>query len=120
MRVEEIMSKPVLCKEPQATVSELKTLFTNESLHAIPILESDGTIAGIITSSDLIAVHNETLEARQILTPKVHICIPTNRVKDAAKTMIKHGVHHMVVMENGEVVGMISSMDIVKIYAEEA
>ncbi len=114
------MSSPVLTIEPTTTVNELKTVFKEKSLHSAPVLELDGTIAGIITSSDLIAVHNETLQARQILTPKVHICIPNNRVKDAAKTMAKHGVHHMVIMEDGKVIGMISSMDIVKVYAEEA
>ncbi|MEO9532195.1 MAG: CBS domain-containing protein [Crocinitomicaceae bacterium] len=117
MRVKEIMSSPVICKSPSTKLSELKSLFKNKELHAAPITETDGTIAGIITSSDLIAVHNETLEARQILTPKVHICLPNNRVKDAANTMAKHNVHHMVVMEEGKVIGMISSMDIVKVYA---
>lgn len=120
MRVEKIMNTPVVTTQPNVDVAHLKETFKRQEIHAVPVMEEDGTIAGIVSSSDLIAVHNETLLARQIMTPKVHICLPNNRVKDAAKTMSKHGVHHMVVMEEGEIIGMVSSMDIVKAYAEEA
>ena len=48
----------------------------------------------------------------------VHVLLPNNRVKDAAKIMVKHGVHHLVVMEDGKVMGMLSSMDVMKVYAE--
>ena len=118
MRVEEIMSTPIVTTTPTIKVAQLKNLFSQKGIHAVPVVNTDGTIAGIVTSSDLTAVHNETLLTRQIMTPKVHICIRTNRVKDAAKTMVKHQVHHMVVMEDGEIIGMISSMDIIKVYSE--
>lgn len=119
MRVEEIMKTPVVFTNPNVKVEFLKDTFSRKGIHAVPVLEADGTIAGIVTSTDLVAVHNASLLVRQIMTPKVHICIRTNRVKDAAKTMTKHDVHHMVVMEDGKIIGMISSMDIVKVYAEE-
>jgi CBS domain-containing protein len=44
--------------------------------------------------------------------------LKNNRVKDAAKTMVKHNIHHMIVMEDGKVIGMVSSMDIIKVYSE--
>jgi len=53
-----------------------------------------------------------------IMSDRVHIVLKNNRLKDAAAVMTKHAVHHLVVMEDGDVVGMISSMDIVAIYAE--
>jgi len=118
MRVEEIMNTPVAVTDPSVKVAQLKDTFNRKGISAMPVLNSDGSIAGIVTSCDLTAIHNESLLTRQIMSPKVHICIRTNRVKDAAKTMVKHQVHHMVVMEDGKVIGMISSMDIVKVYSE--
>lgn len=119
MRIEEIMSAPVVFTQKTVKISYLKDMFTRKNISAAPVLEDDGTIAGIVTSQDLVAIHNDSLFVSDILTPKVHICLKNNRVKDTAKTMIKHGVHHMVVMEDGDVVGMVSSMDIIKVYAEE-
>ena len=53
------------------------------------------------------------------MSDRVHILLKNNRVKDAAGVMAKNDVHHLVVMEDGDVVGMLSSMDIVRVYAEE-
>ena len=119
MRVEEIMSTPVTFTQKTVKVSHLKDMFTRKKINAVPVIEENGTIAGIITSSDMVAIHNESLLVGDILSPKVHICLKNNRIKDAAKTMLKHGIHHLVVMEDGDVVGMISSLDILKVYSAE-
>ena len=119
MRIEEIMISPIVVTQQGVKLSNLKDMFTRKNINAVPVLEEDGTIAGIISSSDIVAIHNESLFVRDVMSKKVHIGLKTNRVKDAAKIMVKHGVHHLVIMENGDVVGMLSSMDIVKAYSEE-
>jgi len=119
MRVEEIMSAPVTFTQPGVKIANLKDMFTRKNISAVPVLEEDGTISGIISSSDLVAIHNESMFVRDVMSRKVHIGLKNNRVKDAAKIMVKHGVHHLVIMDDGSVVGMLSSMDIIKMYAEE-
>jgi CBS domain-containing protein len=119
MRVEEIMSTPVVFTQKTVKVAHLKDMLTRKKINAVPVIEDDGTISGIVSSSDLIAYHDETLLVADVMSKRVHIGVKHNRVKDAAKTMIKHGVHHLVVMDDGDVVGMLSSMDIIKVYAEE-
>jgi len=52
------------------------------------------------------------------MSDRVHNVLKNNRVQDAAAMMVKNNVHHLVVMEDGKVIGMISSMDIVKVFAE--
>jgi len=117
MRVEEIMSSPVISTLKSATIYHLKDLFKRENINATPIIDKDGKILGIITSSDVAAVHNNSLYIQDILSTKVHICLKNNRIKDAAKTMVKHDIHHLVVMDNGNIVGMVSSMDIIKFFS---
>ena len=119
MRIEDIMTSPIVVTQPGVKLSNLKDMFTRKKINAVPVLEEDGTISGIISSSDIVAVHNESLFVRDVMSRKVHIGLKNNRVKDAAKIMVKHGVHHLVIMEDGNVVGMLSSMDIIKMYAED-
>ena len=119
MRVEEIMSVPVVFTNPTIKVKHLKDTLGRKGINAVPVLEKDGTIAGIITSHDLVHCHNESQLVKELMSPKVHISLKNNRVIDTAKTMVKHGVHHMVVMEDGKIVGMISSMDILKVYIKQ-
>lgn len=119
MRIEEIMSTPTVVTQPGVKIANLKDMFTRKNINAVPVLEADGTISGIISSSDIVAVHNEALLVRDVMSKSVHIGLRNNRVKDAAKMMVKHGVHHLVIMDDGNVVGMLSSMDVIKVYAEE-
>jgi predicted transcriptional regulator len=119
MRVEEIMSTPVLITQRNVKVGHLKDTFSRKGVNAVPVLEEDGTISGIVSSSDLARCHDETMLVEDIMSNRVHIALKNNRAKDAAGMMVKNSVHHLVVMEDGNVVGMISSMDIVKIYAGE-
>lgn len=91
-----------------------RELFSRKGINAIPVLKEDGEISGIVSSSDVAKAHSDDIKVEDIMTKKVHIVLKNNRVQDAAKTMIKHGVHHLVVMEEGQVIGMVSSLDIIE------
>jgi len=113
------MSAPVMITQRNVKIQYLKDMFNRKGLGAVPVLEEDGTISGIVSASDVVKCHDENLTVQDIMTDRVHIVLKNNRVKDAAKIMSKNDVHHLVVMEDGNVVGMLSAMDIVKVYGEE-
>lgn len=114
MRVENLMNFPVVVTQRNIRVEHVKEMFQRKGIHAAPVLEEDGTITGIVTSSDVIACHDDSLKVQDIMSTRVHIVLKNNQVKDAAAVMLKYDVHHLVVMEDGKVVGMLSSMDLVK------
>ncbi len=118
MRIEEIMSSPVTVTSRNNKVFHLKDLITRKNINAVPVLEEDGTITGIISTSDVAKCHDENEIVQNLMSDRVHIVLKNNRVQDAAGIMVKHNVHHLVVMEDGQVVGIVSSMDIMKVYAE--
>ncbi len=120
MRVEEIMISPVVITQKTIKISDLKNRLTRKGIGAVPVVDSDGSISGIVSSRDIVACHDENMHVKDVMSDRVHIIVRHNQVKDAAKIMVKHGVHHLVVMDDGKVVGMISSMDIIKVYAELA
>ena len=119
MRIEEVMSTPVVVTQKTVKVTYLKDMFARKKINAVPVLEDDGNICGIVSSSDIVACHDDSLLVGDVMSSKVHIGLKQNRIKDAAKTMVKHGVHHLVIMEDGKVVVMVSSMDVINIYSEE-
>lgn len=114
MNVFQIMSTPVITTSPETAISELRNIFAEQSVNAIPVVDSKGTIAGIISSSDVAKEHDADKMVSQLMTDKIHIVMKSNRVQDAAKVMLKHRVHHLVVMEEGHIVGMISSLDLLQ------
>lgn len=119
MRVEEIMNSPVVFTQKTVKISNLRDMLSRKGINAAPVIDDDGTISGIVSTSDIISCQDKSMPVKDVMSDFVHIVVPNNRVKDAARMMVKHGVHHLVVMEHAKVVGMLSSMDIMKVYAEQ-
>lgn len=119
------MTTTVITSKENTSVGEIRALMNREGIHALPIVETLATgevaIRGIITASDLCAEMNNALSAGQILKPgRVHVIPPSTNAQSAAKNMLKHKVHHLVVMEHGKIIGMISSQDFVTLIANYA
>ena len=113
MNIQEIMSSPVVVTRKGTQLKHTRDLFARKGINAIPVLEEDGEICGIISSSDVAKAHSDETKVEDIMSTMVHIVLKNNRIQDAAKTMLKHKVHHLVVMEEGQTVGMVSSLDII-------
>ncbi len=51
--VADIMTTPPIVGTPELTVSAVSTIFTEQKLNRLPILNSQGTLVGIVTRTDL-------------------------------------------------------------------
>ncbi|MBW2395265.1 MAG: CBS domain-containing protein [Deltaproteobacteria bacterium] len=55
-----VMTNPVVAVSPETSLADAHRLFVEEGIHGAPVLEDDGSIAGVVSSSDLLrAVHDE-------------------------------------------------------------
>ncbi|TNE75747.1 MAG: CBS domain-containing protein [Bacteroidetes bacterium] len=116
MRVEEVMSTPVVITSRNVKVKHLRETFDRKGIGAVPVLEEDGTISGIVSLRDLLRADDEQI-VQDVMSDRIHIVLPNNQVRDAANTMVSHKIHHLVVMKDGDVIGMLSALDIVKQFA---
>jgi len=119
MIVSDIMISPVIVTQHNKTLSHVNDLFERKKINAIPVLSTSGEIEGIITASDIAHETDYNKTVKEIMTTNSHIVSMNSGVQGAAKMMEKHKVHHLIVMDNGQVVGIISSMDFVKLVAKE-
>jgi len=121
MQVKDFMTASVIAAEGRDKIGEIRQIMKSENIHAIPIVHnSDGNVIvqGIVTSTDLCCQVDDKLPVEEAVElKKVHV-LPTNAsAKSAAEMMLKHHVHHLVVMGDGKLVGMVSSLDFVKLVA---
>lgn len=56
--------------------------------------------------------------ADEIMTTRLSTVSPDATVRDAARYMLRHGVHRVLVMEDSHLVGVLSTTDIVKAVAQ--
>lgn len=112
--VDQLMSTNVRIARITDVVGPIRDLMLHEQIHAVPVLDENETLIGIITSSDLLEEWApeqgvQTVMARGVLTTGRH----TTAV-DAARLMVDNRIHHLVVLDHQTVVGVVSSFDLLR------
>ncbi|MEO1260998.1 MAG: CBS domain-containing protein [Bacteroidota bacterium] len=125
IQVKDFMSTPVKTTIEEKRLGDLRRIMIATGIHAFPVVQYTKTLPeveihlkGIITATDLCEHTNDWLFVKDIMTPKVHIIHKHSSAQAAAKMMLKKQVHHLVVMDDGKIVGMVSSLDFAKLVAE--
>src|ERR1700730_11476537 len=119
MQVREGMSPTVLTVGPQHSLRAVARLMCARKVGAAVVIDPDGYGPGIITERDVL----ESLGAEQDpdsersadhLTRDVVFAAPDWSLEEAASAMVRGGFRHLVVLEQGETVGILSVRDIVR------
>jgi len=89
---------------------------------AAVVVDPDGQGAGILTERDVlrsVAAGEDPDKEHESdhLTPDIVYAAPEWGLELAADAMLQGGFRHLVVLENGEVVGILSVRDIVRLWA---
>lgn len=119
MTVREAMSREVLTVGPGHTLREVSVAMRSRKVGAAVVVDPEGQGAGILTERDvLIAIAEgadpdvETVSSH--LTPEIVYASPDWTLEEAAEAMLRGGFRHLVVMDGGDVAGILSVRDIVK------
>ena len=128
IQVKDFMSAPVITAIGENSVREIRVLMKDKGIHAVPIISYSKdkpnveiTIRGIITATDISKEVDSSATVEDVMTSSgVHVIHTNSSAKAAAKMMLRHEVHHIVVMDDGKIKGMISAMDFVKLVAEHS
>ena len=128
MQVKDFMSSPVTSAIGENSVEEIRALMKEKGINAIPIVsyatdtgDAKQTIRGIVTATDVnMEIHNDALIKDIMAESNVHVVHSSSSAKAAANMMLRHHIHHIVVMDDGEITGMISAFDFVKLVAENS
>ena len=87
-------------------------------LRSLPIVDDEDELIGMITSSDLIPGFSAKIPVSRIMSTKVYTVTPDTDVETAAQMMRQYRIHHVVVTDGNKVVGILSSLDLLRLIAE--
>lgn len=120
--VKDFMVQPVASMILPNDVGTVRDLMNRKNCHAIPLVDVGDnqkiTIRGIVTSDDLVGVYDDEVDIQQVMNKDVHAISPDADAQAAARMMLEKKVHHLLVMEGEKIVGIISSLDFVRLVAE--
>jgi len=105
---------------PRATLHEVILEISSKRLGATAVLDTDGQVVGIVTDGDLrrmlerAAVDYSALCAQDLLTPDPKCITPDALAVDALVILRQYAISQLVVLEDGQYVGMIHLHDLVR------
>jgi CBS domain-containing protein len=115
--VQEVMSDVVRTATTTDVIGPLRDLMLQDALHSVPIVDASGSLVGIVTSSDLVEEWAPDMGVQTVMSRDVETVSRHTSVTDAAKKMYERRIHHLVVTERGSVVGVVSSLDLLRFLA---
>ena len=118
--VKEIMAENVVVSAPNESIHDCACKMAHREISSLVII--DGTsIVGIITEQDIArkviakGIKTKTTFAHTMMSPNVISVLPHKDIQEAIQIMGNNEIKHLPVIENGELLGIITSKDIVAI-----
>lgn len=113
-----LMSSPVRTVRTDATAREAARSMTDHDVGSIVVVDDQGSLAGIATSTDFVRIvldgraATEATVAEYMSTDVVTATV-NDPIRDVADAMIEHEIHHVPVVDDVEgVVGMVTTRDL--------
>jgi predicted transcriptional regulator len=126
--VSDVMSRGVHTVSVDATFSEIINAFSESKVSALIVVAPNGEFMGVISKTDIISALKQFgndvwgKTADDILYPYPCTIEGSANIKEAARKMLKHKVHRLIVVTPSKVgkfapVGLISATDILREFA---
>jgi CBS domain-containing protein len=137
--VADLMRKSVVSVRPDASVREVIGLLVRHGISGCPVMEEGGGVIGTVSVTDLLWLSDQLVpvapgssewkgKARSILdgrtagdimTPDVFGIEPGESLAELSRFFSRTGLHRALVMEAGELVGIVSISDLLDLIAGE-
>ncbi len=145
-RVSELMSPSVVCLTPEMTVADAQKLLAARGVSGAPVVDEAGQPIGVVSQSDLVRHQAQRMTAgqagrfysdmdeyqdiadlpvdrsqtpvRELMTPHVYSVQRDASAAAAASIMRERRIHRLLVTERGRLVGVVSSLDLLRVVVE--
>jgi CBS domain-containing protein len=144
MRARDVMTLAVYTVKPTTSVKEVARLFVERRISAVPVVDDQGRIVGIVSEGDL--VHRSEISTQRrhpwwlvlmagdeglaldyikahakqvadIMTRKVITAEPDTPLQEIAAVLEKYGIKRLPIVRNGQLVGIVSRANLVQAIA---
>jgi CBS domain-containing protein len=124
MQVRDGMSQMVLTVGPRHSLRAVARLMSQRRVGAAVVMDPDGNGPGIITERDILVSvgAGQDPDAESVadhLTREVVYAAPDWSLEEAAAAMVRGGFRHLIVLDHGETVGILSVRDVVRCWTDD-
>jgi len=145
-RVFELMNPDVVTLRPDHSLVEAQQILSSKSVSGAPVVDESGRVLGVVSQNDLVrkAAHPDTVaqaglffssiedyadlgttrvaassqRVSDVFTPRVYSVNRDTGVAVAANIMRERRIHRLLVIDKGVLVGILSSLDLLRVVEE--
>jgi CBS domain-containing protein len=144
MQARDLMVSPVVTVQPSASVKEVAKLLLEQGISAVPVVDDQGKLVGVVSEGDLLhrpeigserrrswwllgLTDEETLAAEYVkahahkvadaMTQKVITAAPDASLHELATLMEANAIKRVPIVEDGRLVGIVSRANLVRALA---
>ncbi|MFD9891789.1 CBS domain-containing protein [Amycolatopsis sp. NPDC059027] len=137
MRARDVMTSPVITVGTATTAKEAAEILSSRGFTALPVVDDDDRLIGIVTEADLIRDrvpadprHRRDAEYRArredpgstvgaLMTSPATGMSPGTDVADLTRALVESGIRAMPVVDGARVIGIVTRGDIVRVLARD-
>ncbi len=119
VKVGDLVVRNLVATAPDSSIREAARVMTEHRVSSLVVMDGE-RLAGMITDRDLrsrciVPGLSPDEPVSRIMTENLHTTDVSNRAFQALIAMTRLNVHHLPVMEDGRVVGVVSTSDFVRV-----
>lgn len=126
--VSEIMTTNVITLNVSDAIEDAKLIFEDKSIRHIPIVK-DKTVIGMLSSNDILKIAYADLSENdkdidvsifdwftieQVMTKNLYVVTPETSIEDVGIIFSENEFHALPIVEDGELVGIVTTTDLIK------
>lgn len=118
--VSSIMTRGVIKAVYEETIASVVEKMIKFNVGGVPIVTRDDVLVGMVTERDVLRLLEDCLPdllVKDVMTTNVITISIDSSLLELAKKIVTHGVRRLPVLADNRVVGVVSSMDIVRYIA---
>jgi nanoRNase/pAp phosphatase (c-di-AMP/oligoRNAs hydrolase) len=118
VQISDLMSFPVVTVTAETRMEDVALLLRAKGISGIPVVNGE-RVVGMISRRDFRKMRKEsqiTSPVRSFMTSDVLTIEPGKSPTQAAQLMVKHDVGRLPVVENGQIIGIITRSDIMRYF----
>jgi acetoin utilization protein AcuB len=123
---QDLMTSPVVWLPSYSTLLEAWTVMKRQGIHHLPVTSNDGTLAGMISSHDLLPYVHELESVNQlepsaerklphVMNNRVLSATPTTEIREIARVMLEEQVSGIPILDSSNhPIGILTTSDILR------
>jgi CBS domain-containing protein len=146
--VADVMTKDVVAVSPETSLQTVAQTLASHRISGVPVVDASGKAVGVISASDIVDPNRERSDdkgipviyyiengwaspaisdlevqsgcARDVMTTLAFTIDADASIVEASALLVKEGIHRLLVVRDDTLVGIVSTLDLLRGFVESA